>query len=209
MNHGTLSQSSRVVAVAASVMLWAAGTLMLAAPMRGAADTTPLTVPKGTPVLVDGTLANGEWRDAAVHQMGEFARLYAKQADDCVLLAIELTRAPTGSLDLFLAPADGRLYDLHSSAKLGEKTLEGAAWREDWTWWNQHDWVANVSRFDTFEPRHFLDQPVREFQIRRARFRGDIWRIRAIQTPPDWQTTVYPTGSSPIDPSGWLTLRLQ
>lgn len=207
MDHVKLFQSSRVLAV--GVLVWAVAMLTRAAPMAGPADTTPLTLPKGTPVLVDGTLADGEWRDAVVRELGAFARLYVKQADDCVLLAIELTRAPTGSVDLFLAPADGRLYDLHSSAKLGEKRLEGAAWREDWTWWNQHDWVANVSRFDTFEPRHFLDQPVREFQIRRARFRGDTWRIRlAIQMPPEWQTTVYPAGSSSLDPSGWLTLRL-
>ncbi len=183
---------------------------MLALAGGTAADMT-VVVPHGRPVLIDGSLSEGEWRDAAVHEIPGFARLYIKQAGEFVLIAIELTHDPTSSVDLFLAPADGHLYDLHSSAKLGEKRLEAGQWNEAWTWWNQHDWVANVSRIDTFEPRHFLDQPVREFQIRRARFPGRTWRIRlAIQTPaePTWKTTIYPADSSPVDATHWLTLRL-
>jgi hypothetical protein len=65
-------------------------------------------------------LDDAEWRDAAVHELPGLARLHVKQSDGFVWLAIELTRSDNGSIDLYLAPSDGSIHDLHASAKLGE-----------------------------------------------------------------------------------------
>jgi hypothetical protein len=71
--------------------------------------------------------------------------------------------------------------------------------------------MANVSRVDSFEKRTFLPTKVREFQIRRSRFRGAEWKVMVeFLTPaePQWKVTPYPAGCSSTNTKGWLVLRL-
>jgi hypothetical protein len=71
--------------------------------------------------------------------------------------------------------------------------------------------VANLSRFDSFEPRHFLPEDVREYQIRRTRFPGGRWKLKVdLMTPaqPEWKTTAWPAGTRSTDTKGWITLEL-
>lgn len=168
-------------------------------------------VPEGKPVMIDGKLEAGEWNDASLRELPGLARLYVKQSNEYVWLAVELTNAKDGALDLYLAPSNGNIYDLHASAKLGERKLENGKWPE-WTWWNNQGWVANVARADSFEKRTFLPTQLREYQILRSRFAGKEWRLRfEVLTPaePEWKTTAYPSGSKNTDVKGWLVLKLE
>lgn len=169
-------------------------------------------VPKGKAVMVDGNLERGEWDDALVRAVpGLAARVYVKQSDQYVLLAVELERSEDGVLDLYLSSSAGDVYDLHASAKLGERRLTGGTWPA-WEWWNNVGWIANTSRVESFEKRSFLPTKIREFQISRSRFSGHAWKIMLeVMTPaePEWKLSSYPSGSKSTDTRGWIRLELE
>jgi hypothetical protein len=164
--------------------------------------------------MVDGKMSPGEWSDAAAIEAGSGAKLFAKRSANYVYLAVELPKDRNMSVDLYIAGADGVITDLHSSAKLGERTLSSKTWPSDWVWWNNVDWVANVSRFDSFVPPNFLTENVREFQIDRSRFKGSSWRvmleIRLLKPQRGGieSTIIFPKSATNIDVSEWLELRL-
>lgn len=185
----------------ASALAW----LFIAATAVG---QQPLHVPRGKPVLLDGKIA-AEWDDAISMKLSDLATLYVKQSEEYLWLALKLS-APDGAVDLYLSPTDGAIYDLHSSAKLGERRLVDGAW-PDWRWWNNGGWVANVSRVDSFEKRTFLPTGVREFQIRKSRFLGSQWKIMVeLLTPaePEWRATPYPAACINSNTKGWIVLDL-
>jgi hypothetical protein len=168
-------------------------------------------VPKGRPVLIDGKLEKGEWVDSRVKDLPGLARVRVKRSEEYVFLAIELVSSDDGAVDLYLSPSPGRVYDLHSSAKLGERKLENGAWPE-WSWWNNSGWVANISRFDSVKQPYFLPTKVREFQISRARFPGKEWKMMVeVMTPaePNWRTVAYPPGAKNTDTNGWVMLKFE
>src|SRR5688500_3327124 len=76
-----------------------------------AAASTAGRVPVGQPVLPDGKCAPQEWSDAREVPLSEGARLSVKQAGDFVFLCIHFPRPAFSGLDLYLAPADGKLYN--------------------------------------------------------------------------------------------------
>ncbi|MCU1312061.1 MAG: hypothetical protein JWO20_3186 [Candidatus Angelobacter sp.] len=183
--------------------------------VSSASAVGPVRLPHGTDVMIDGKIAAKEWSDAASINVGRNAKLLVKRSKDDVYLAVELPKDRNTSVDLFIADSDGVITDLHSSAKLGERTLSGKSWPEEWVWWNNVDWVANVSRFDSFEPRNFLSANVREFQIRRSRFKGDSWRVmlEVRLLKPNMggieSAITFPEGASNTDTSKWIELRLK
>jgi hypothetical protein len=108
-------------------------------------------------------------------------------------------------------PAIGRKLqiNLHASAKLGERVLQGATW-SPWTWWNNVEWVANVSRVESFQARTFLPEEVRTFQIRHSRFGGQWWRVFFVLTSlrvEGQETIAFPSQANDLDTDHWLTLR--
>jgi hypothetical protein len=129
-------------------------------------------VPAGKPVMVDGKIGPGEWSDAAEAEGPGGARLYIKTSGDFVYVAVQFPAGRSGFTDIYLTSEDGGVYDLHASAKLGERRLDGGKWPEWSNWWNNRGWVANVSRVDSFEKRTFVPAGVREYQIERSRFVG-------------------------------------
>ncbi len=160
--------------------------------------------------MVDGTLDPHEWDDALLVTV-QGALLRIKQSGEFVFFAVEVENSVDCAVDLYLSPAAGEIYDLHASAKLGERKLEGHTWPE-WHWWNNSGWVANTSRVESFDKRSFLPTPVREFQIRRSRFPGAKWRIMLeLMTPaePRWNTAFYPAGATPLVTNNWLTFQFQ
>jgi hypothetical protein len=175
----------------------------------------PVRLPRGIDVMIDGKIAPQEWSDAATVNVGRDAKLLVKQSKGEIYLAVELPKERNTSVDLFIADSDGVITNLHSSAKLGERTLSGKSWPEEWVWWNNVDWVANVSRFDSFEPRNFLPANVREFQIHRSRFKGNAWRvmleIRLLKPNMGGieSTIVFPEVASNTEASKWIELRFK
>ena len=189
-------------------MLLAVLTAVLSAPPSPQRMRVPHTASE---VMVDGVFSKGEW-DSAARLSLRNAQLYVQQSSEFVYLAIEYARGSSGIVDLYLSPRPGEIYDLHASAKLGERRLQSAGF-PDWIWWNNRDWIANVSRVDSFEKHTFLAAPIREFQIRRSRFPGDSWKIRLQLTVMDAannveSVTVFPGNSTERDVSDWLRLDL-
>src|SRR5215510_6857022 len=86
-----------------------------------AATSQTIKVPQGQSILVDGKISTSEWADAAKIELGGGAQLLAKQNDDYVLLAVIFPTGNNGFVDLFIAPDSREIFDLHASAKLGER----------------------------------------------------------------------------------------
>jgi hypothetical protein len=163
-------------------------------------------------VMIDGALSKDEWKNAKCIEIPTVANLYFQQSDDFVYFAIEYTNSPSGITDLYISPAEGEIYDFHASAKLGERKLNVNAY-PDWPWWNNRDWTANVSRLESFESHTFLPAPVREYQIRRARFPSVAWRLRfeftAMTSRKETQAvTISPQSTTATSTDGWLVLDL-
>jgi hypothetical protein len=170
----------------------------------------PVRVPVGKPVMVDGHFSPKEWEDAAEIPMPESIRLYFKQSGEFVYVCVRLPKGRYGFTDLYLSTPEGPAVNLHASAKLGERVLTDNRWPE-WTWWNNADWVANVSRVDSFEKRTFLPEDLREFQIRRSRFPGGRWLVRlevSVASKDDYKAVAFPEGTSNKAKTGWLRLDL-
>ncbi len=164
-------------------------------------------------VMIDGVLSTDEWQDAKRVEVPDVATLYFQQSAGSVYIAVEYTKQPSGIVDLYLSPAEGEIYDLHASAKLGERTLQRSSY-SDWAWWNNREWTANVSRVDSFEKHTFLPAPVREYQIRRTRFPSIRWRLRfeltAMTANSGIQaTTIFPKTTTAESTAGWLVLDLK
>ena len=173
-----------------------------------------IEVPQNSPaVMVDGVFSDGEWQKAAQLEVPGTADLYFQHSPDFVYIAVRYTKSASGIVDLYLSPQGGEIYNLHASAKLGERHLRGGAF-PDWSWWNNRDWTANVSHADSFEKRSFLPAPIREYQIRRARFPADIWRLRfeltAMGANNETQShVIFPPGTTDKSTVGWLLLSLK
>jgi hypothetical protein len=163
-------------------------------------------------VMVDGVLSADEWKKAARVTVPGKVNLYFQESGEFVDIAVEYTGAPSGMVDVYLSPRKGDIYDLHASAKLGERTMSEHGF-PDWRWWNNQDWTANVSRVDSFDTKTFLPTRVREFQIRLSRFERMTWHVRfeltAQNANNDTQWVMdFPDGTTASSTDGWLRLNL-
>ncbi len=181
--------------------------------VRIAAAQQTVQVPKGTDlVMIDGKLGKNEWKGAATLPLGNLASVHVKHSADYVWIAVECLTCTDFALDLYVQPEDGEIYDLHSSAKLGERQLRDGNWSDQWEWWNNNAWVANWSRVDSFQDKTFVNQQVREFQISRERFDGSTWRVMfelLLPDEPKWRTIRYPQKAINNVTKDWIVLRFQ
>jgi hypothetical protein len=168
-------------------------------------------VPTGKPVMVDGKIGPGEWSDAAEAKVPGGARLYIKTSGDFVYVAVQFPAGRFGLMDIYITSEDGGIYDLHASAKLGERRLDGGKWPKWSNWWNNRGWVANVSQVDSFEKRTFVPAGVREYQIERSRFVGREGRLMldmSMESQGGKYTVVrFPASASDSNPEKWLRVQ--
>ncbi|HYM00478.1 MAG TPA: hypothetical protein VEZ90_16100 [Blastocatellia bacterium] len=207
-------RSSRPVAAARRILL---ASILSFSPCIGLGNQRhqDIQVPVGKPVLVDGQFDESEWADAQVIPASGGIRLYVKQADNYVLICVRPPKAGAYNVDLYLAPETSQVFDLHASAKLGERQLTQSKW-PDWKWWNNTGWVANTQHFDDCEDGHvqLSYAPAFEYQISRHRFPGDTWRVavevRLVRNNEIAETTTFPQTANTSAPSAeWLTLRFR
>jgi len=153
----------------------------------------------------------GEWSDAAEVKMPRGARLYIKLSGDFVYVAVQFPATRSGFTDLYIAPEDGSIHDLHASAKLGERQLHDGKWPEWRNWWNNRGWAANVSQVESFEKRTFVPADVREYQIERSRFVGREWRLMldmSIESQGgECAVARFPVSASGSNPEKWLRVQ--
>jgi len=188
--------------------------LILTALQAVGANDLQIRVPQtSSAVMIDGVFAEGEWQRAVSVDIPGTAKLYFQRSADFVFISVQYTNRPSGIVDLYVSPREAEVFDLHASAKLGERQLRGNTFPE-WNWWNNRDWTANTSRVDSFEKRTFLPAPIREYQIRYSRFYSSTWRVRfeltAMGTNNETlEHTIFPQGTSDNSTAGWLQLRLE
>jgi hypothetical protein len=130
-----------------------------------------VTVPTGTAVLPDGRMEPAEWDDAAALPLGEHAVARIKRDGEYLYVGVQPGTSQQYGIDLYFDDGRPTILNLHASASLGERDGSGEKWPE-WSWWNNREWIANVARVETWEPRTFLRDEAKEFQVRLSRFRN-------------------------------------
>jgi hypothetical protein len=166
-------------------------------------------VPFGNYVMIDGHFKPMEWCDAARQTIPDVADIFFSQTGEFIFICIHFLQGRFGIVDVYLAEDDASPVNLHASAKLGERVLQGATW-SSWDWWNNVDWIANVSRVVSFQDRTFLPEDVRVFQIRRSRFSGEQWQVFFRLTclnDENQEVVAFPPQASDLDTNRWLSLR--
>jgi hypothetical protein len=172
-----------------------------------------LKVPVGKTIMVDAKIAPGEWDDSAHLELFSGAKLHVKHDAEYVYLALAFPEGTTMTVDLYVDDGTQPITDLHASARLGERIPGKDGWVNEWNWANNRDWVANVSRIKSWEPRQFFDENVREFQIKRSRFAAKKWRVMldVMKREADgkWSTTPFPAKANNLKPDErWITLEI-
>jgi hypothetical protein len=161
---------------------------------------------------VDGKISESEWDDALKITTPDGVELRFKTHDHYLLVMVQHPTGTNGFDDLFLTARGLGIFDLHASAKLGERKLAANHTWPEWRWWNNQDWAANVSRVESFQEPRFLPESVREFQIDRSRLGGNTIRLRLVTTTLDAKgeptEITCPAGTSDTKSLGWLVLQL-
>ena len=167
--------------------------------------TAPIAIPKGKHVLVDGKLGPSEWADARRIAASDSVTLYLKRDVSYLYVAVE-PKGGAFSVDLYFDRGQGVILDLHGSAKLGEREGSFGKWPE-WEWWNNRGWAANVVRVANFEPRDFLVDEVKEYQIEITRLGvRRFWLSADVQTGD--KIRAVPSDGTERYGRRWLELRL-
>jgi hypothetical protein len=188
----------------------------------------PVTVPEtdGVPVMIDGVFSEEEWDNALLVDASEAVKIYLKQERGHVFVGVLCIRLMSPTMDLFIQPGDQEIYQLHTSAQIGEIVLrEGDSEDPPWVWGYSPDWYANEVRWDQRQREELIAQGMDrdraqietlfpydgfEFQIRASKFESSEWRIRVeVRSAPDFDAPfVFPPHTQRRSTEGWLTLRL-
>ena len=173
-----------------------------------AAPAAKVPVSKAS-VMLDGRIEQREWDKALKVKVSDSLSLYFQQDASNLYLALA---NPHGQqtlmmVDFYVEPEDKVLVNLHASAKLGERTLQGQDYG-DWDWWNNRLWYANVVRSGNSASQRFLLDEAKEFQIRKSRLKGKKLRLMFEITYPESMTTTFPANTSPTSTQNWLELAL-
>lgn len=179
--------------------------------LTGAAPAVePLVVPRGAAPLIDHRLDDAAWQSAARRVLPDGTEIWAQQDDAYFYIAIKAPAPRVFGMEFFVAERPDRLVNLHASAYLGERVAVEGKWPE-WTWWNHADWSATIVPYEMKEGRpRFVACAGKEFQLRKARFPADRYRVRLeLHYGRGGESVVHPAESAPFDPADWMELVLR
>ncbi|MBI1213028.1 MAG: hypothetical protein GC190_16315 [Alphaproteobacteria bacterium] len=197
-------------------VLVSAVALVLAAAASG---TVKVPATSTSEIVTDGRIFGTEWSDATRVSLGGGVALYIKANDDQIAIAVKNAARGPQYTDLYLAAADGQIWNLHAEKETSERKLIGASWTDAdpaFVPYNNANWLANVIEFrHNADPTQPLAKQVKpydgqEFLISRSQFSGKEWRLRVevhdlAQEKPD---LVYPADSDGHDAATWATIAL-
>jgi hypothetical protein len=164
-----------------------------------------IDVPGGSAILPDGRCDPHEWAGARRQPLADGATLLLRQGPDDLYLCVQPREATWFGVDLYIAQPGERPFNLHASAKLGERVWQTDRW-SDFRWWDQAGWVANVSRGVVFEKREFLPDHAKEFQVRRSRVGSKPFQLM-IEIHGE-RSVVSPAQARADQPAGWFTISI-
>jgi len=172
-------------------------------PLLFVAALSPVIVPAGPYVLVNGVLGPGEWRPSVRIPLDEHTELRAQKDARSLFLAVAFRDSSHTGLDLYVKCRDG-IRMLHVSAALGERVFHDGTW-SDIEWGRNRWWTANpvcVAAGDGTQ--HVVAPEAFEFQLARSR----LGRQAAFYVHLKRPEKKLPADASPDDPGRWVRLSL-
>jgi hypothetical protein len=195
------------------------------------ARPAPLMVPQGNgvPVITEGIFTPGEWDDALRVTPADGITLYLKEYRGVVFVGIRgSATAMVGPSELSLSSAPGSIQKLHVSFALAQIDVPPSGTEPKMRLGYTTDWYANEFRHDEDERARLVKEGKKsppevmqatsypsegiEFAIRRSKFPGDAWSMRAsisafVNGKPSALT--YPPAAADRTTDGWLELRFK
>lgn len=174
-------------------------------------------IPAGSAPMIDGKHHNDEWNDARDIQLPNGFHLYLKENDQFVFVSLASRGDSIGYVSLFIETESSPITDLHSSARLGERTLFDGRfyeWNEifpDDNWFNNREWISNYAWFKC-RPSGCSDlrfAPAKEFQISRDKFKGKHWKIFVVYSyihNGAWENGKFPLSAVETKSEGWISI---
>lgn len=165
---------------------------------------TPLSVPTGDYILVNGLLGIGEWDTAASVQLDSETELKVKKDQASLFLGVVCKGPRHTGIDLYLKSAD-RVRMLHISSALGEREFQEEQWSE--MQWGSNDWwTANQIGLIAEEGKQRIIAPdAFEFQIARTQLEQEVGVYLHLKRP----EKRFPQGEFQGAPERWLHLTLK
>lgn len=186
--------------------------------LTGAAGAPPVIKPdRAGPVLMDGACTDRTWQTARAYPLAHGASIRFAANRDFLYVCVDPPAGSFANVDLYIRH-DGKLYNLHSSAQLGERVKGEAGW-PDWQWGNNLGWTSNWLpwrgiRQDGGQARPRFDTvPGREMQIARTKFPKRTFdlmvHVHELATPAGMiGEDRFPAGAHDDDPASWARLQL-
>lgn len=171
------------------------------------------------PPLFDGRCEADEWKQAHKIQLPEQIGILLMHDQHSLYICAKGKSVDYTAFDLYVEDAaNGDIYNLHASAQLSERKLEGKEWSET-KFWNHQQWggfwvpYAGEETTEKGSNTLFLEGSHREIQIRRNKFPGHRWRLMfrvsaVYQADTYGAEFYYPPGVKDKDPKGWATILL-
>ena len=189
-----------------------------------AADTIVVPIGNGNPVLIDGIFSPGEWTDALRIKITDSLEIFLKHYQGHAYIGIYCPLFISKIADVFISTDNKVIYQLHSSAQLGERhrTIENP--NPEVRWGDTKGWYANETRWDAKKLSSLVndgksrDEAILEaiypydgfeYQILLNKFNSTHWFIRfwiAHDTLPTSREYIYPPGTKELDTTSWMIL---
>lgn len=178
-----------------------------------AADTTHIPSIQQPP-LFDGRCEAKEWQQALEIPLQEDTAIFLMHDQQYLYICAKGKARDYTAFDLYAKDAEtGEIFNLHASAQLSERKLEGAEWSET-KFWNHQLWgglwvpYAGEQTTDNGNSTVFLEGSHRELQILRSKFSGKRWRLMfrisaVYQADTYGAEFYYPKDAKDKEPAGW------
>lgn len=159
-------------------------------------------------VMIDGRVSPGEWNNALALKVNDSTTLFLKQDKHDIFICVHLASSKPAMVMVDLFITDGKeMVNLHSSAKLGERTFDSETYGE-FSWWNNDSWTATVARLDKIEERRFLRDEAKEFQLSKSRFDSKEFRLMFDISYPTNLKMHFPVDATEDLTRKWVKLNL-
>ncbi|HEY0625882.1 MAG TPA: hypothetical protein VGD10_04035 [Allosphingosinicella sp.] len=178
--------------------------------------TLPPAPPVVTEMVLDGNVTAGEWAGVEARETQGGAKLLMKMHGETLFVGIQLPPGAYRYADLYIADRTGRILNLHTSTRFGERVLTGADGKmPNFVWEPDTGWYGSTAPYreggqarpltEQFHPYggYEMRVPVRMLGPRPWTYRLEL-RSFGGQGEVDW---VYPSGSTLADWRAWPELR--
>ena len=163
-------------------------------------------VPEATHVIMpNGFFAEGEWDDASKVDVEDGIKVYAKQDERHLYVAICAQDTAHTGLDLYIATnAESQLL-FHVSSAFASATCENGEWSE-WRWEQNRRWTANkIGLYHDGDKRCSSEPEGFEFQISKDMIHGEVVYVAFRLKRPPYE---YPSEEDREAFNNWIPFRI-